>query len=129
MKHYINEETIDQLCLDVESNRTIGSKYFLFRQNNSFGTYNVDKNLAEYVVIEAKSVNDSNKRAENIGIYFDGCRDNIDCSCCGDRWYICCFADAYDSIIDVIENIFSFDSTEQIRVHTMNGNVFSANLH
>ena len=25
--------------------------------------------------------------AEDIGLYFDGVEQGMDCSCCGDRWY------------------------------------------
>jgi hypothetical protein len=32
-------------------------------------------------------MDDANSIAESIGMYFDGCSDGRDCSCCGDRWY------------------------------------------
>lgn len=67
----------------VEVNK---SKFFGFNQNNSGGSFDVDENVCEYVIIEAKSVEQANNRAEEIGIYFDGCSKGLDCSCCGDRW-------------------------------------------
>lgn len=36
------------------------------------------------VIVEADSPEDANRRAERIGLYFDGADD---CRCCGSRWY------------------------------------------
>jgi hypothetical protein len=58
-------------------------KFFHFNQNNSFGQYD---GPALDVVIEAENAKDANHRAEDNGLYFDGCMDGIDCKCCGDRW-------------------------------------------
>ena len=65
------------------------SKFYTFRQNNSGGRFIVDiaSGISEYVIIEAKDADDANRRAENIGLYFNGCDDDRDCPCCGDRWY------------------------------------------
>ncbi len=63
------------------------SKFYVFHQNNSGGSYEINDNVSCEVIIEATSGDDANRRAENIGIYFDGCNDGIDCECCGDRWY------------------------------------------
>ena len=38
------------------------------------------------MIIEADSANEANIKAEEIGIYFNGCSIGMDCSCCGDRW-------------------------------------------
>jgi hypothetical protein len=62
-------------------------KFFLFRQNNSGGSFAVNEAVAHSVIIEAYSVKDANARAEDVGIYFNGCDTGDDCSCCGDRWY------------------------------------------
>ena len=69
--------------------RTIETKFYTFRQNNSGGSFVTDKEngICEYVCIEALNADDANSRAEQKGIYFDGCDDGRDCSCCGDRWY------------------------------------------
>jgi hypothetical protein len=61
--------------------------YFAFHQNNSGGSFVRDDNVAEVVIIEAKNADEANLRAEEVGIYFDGCDKDWDCPCCGDRWY------------------------------------------
>ena len=61
--------------------------WFTFCQNNSGGRFKVTDNVDTYVCIEADSIEHASKRAEAIGIYFDGCKKGIDCKCCGDRWY------------------------------------------
>ena len=58
--------------------------FFEFRQNNSGGIF---IQPAINVIIEADSAEDANTRAVDFGLYFDGCSDGRDCSCCGDRWY------------------------------------------
>jgi hypothetical protein len=58
--------------------------FFTFDQNNSGG---VHKPPAIYVIVEAKDHEDANNRAEEHSLYFNGCDSDIDCSCCGDRWY------------------------------------------
>lgn len=62
--------------------------FYSFNQNNSGGSFVLDKKagITHFVIIEAKSVEDANQRAEAIGLYFDGCNDGRDCDCCGDRW-------------------------------------------
>lgn len=62
------------------------SKFFNFNQNNSGGHFEDDKDVCEDVIIEAYSPEDANLRADNFGIYFNGCNQGLDCSCCGDRW-------------------------------------------
>lgn len=57
--------------------------YYTFRQNNSFGTW---KGPAKFVIVEAADVNQASSRAEEVGVYFDGCDSGMDCPCCGDRW-------------------------------------------
>lgn len=61
--------------------------YFTFNQNNSGGSFIFNDSVAEYVIIEAKNADEANMRALGVGIYFNGCTDGRDCSCCGDRWY------------------------------------------
>ena len=69
--------------------REINTKFYTYNQNNSGGSFEIDKKagISEYVCIEAMNSDAANARAENIGLYFDGCYNNIDCDCCGDRWY------------------------------------------
>ena len=59
-------------------------KYFLLRQNNSFGLY---KGPAVYVIIGANTETEAQRLALKNDIYFDGVSKGIDCDCCGDRWY------------------------------------------
>jgi hypothetical protein len=61
--------------------------FYTFQQNNSGGRFERTEELDVYVVIEAESAEDANFRAEGLGIYFDGVDKDIDCPCCGDRWY------------------------------------------
>jgi hypothetical protein len=62
--------------------------FYDYRQNNSGGYFDVSpkRGIGHYVIIEADSPADADMRAEAIGLYFDGCDDDIDCNCCGDRW-------------------------------------------
>jgi hypothetical protein len=61
--------------------------FYHYRQNNSYGAFDFTDKLTANVVIEADSPDQADKRAEQIGLYFDGCSSGIDCPCCGDRWY------------------------------------------
>tara|TARA_R110000782_G_scaffold102791_2_gene190113 strand:- start:2010 stop:2288 length:279 start_codon:yes stop_codon:yes gene_type:complete len=75
-----------------------------YDQNNSGGHFNVmswdgpsDRGgvyLGSYskkltnVYVMAESDEEANDLAERYaGVYFNGCSDGHDCSCCGDRWY------------------------------------------
>lgn len=62
--------------------------FFHFSQNNSGGSFDQDiaAGITHHVVIEANSSQHANDRAEEIGLYFDGCEKGMDCDCCGDRW-------------------------------------------
>ena len=62
--------------------------FYLFDQNNSGGDFHHDSSngIGYRVIIEADSADQANEIAENIGIYFNGCYDERDCPCCGDRW-------------------------------------------
>jgi hypothetical protein len=64
--------------------------FYHYRQNNSGGHFDVDEEVSINVCIEASSVSAADARAENVGIYFNGCDTGQDCSCCGDRWYTAC---------------------------------------
>lgn len=68
--------------------QTIKTKFYTFNQNNSGGSFDHDPEagIGYAVAIEALSPADAENRAEDIGIYFDGCADGLDCDCCGDRW-------------------------------------------
>lgn len=69
--------------------RTVETKFWEFSQNNSGGGFltDHDRGISHFVIIEAQNADEANLRAKGVGIYFDGCETNQDCSCCGDRWY------------------------------------------
>ncbi len=66
----------------------VETKFYEYCQNNSGGSFHVieDKGIGHYVVVEATSAAEADVRAEQIGLYFDGCSTERDCRCCGDRW-------------------------------------------
>jgi hypothetical protein len=63
--------------------------FYEFNQNNSGGSFDFNKKsgITHIVIVEGTSLSDVINRAEDIGIYFNGCDKEIDCDCCGDRWY------------------------------------------
>lgn len=61
--------------------------FYNFDQNNSGGSFVTNDKVCHYVIIEADNAKQANDKAENIGIYFNGAEDDIDCPCCDDRWY------------------------------------------
>lgn len=67
----------------------MNTKWWEFQQNNSGGLFDHDPEagIGYLVFIEARNADEASARAQEIGIYFDGCRDGTDCPCCGDRWY------------------------------------------
>jgi hypothetical protein len=63
-------------------------KFYEFKQNNSGGSFDVNDKLTNHVIIQANSESEAIQKAENMGVYFDGCEKGMDCECCGDRWYL-----------------------------------------
>ena len=61
--------------------------FYHFNQNNSGDRFHNNSWVCNHVIIEARCAAEANERAEDRGIYFNGVEDNLDCSCCGDRWY------------------------------------------
>ena len=61
--------------------------WFEYRQNNSGGSFDCDDKICHLVLIEAGNEEAAESKAMALGVYFDGCDREIDCSCCGDRWY------------------------------------------
>lgn len=61
--------------------------FYTYCQNNSGGKFKRDKDLDLFVIIEAHSAAHADCLTQNIGIYFDGVHNGLDCPCCGDRWY------------------------------------------
>jgi hypothetical protein len=62
-------------------------KFYEFKQNNTGGSFDVDEQLCNHLIIEAKDENEAIQKAESMGVYFNGCDEGMDCPCCGDRWY------------------------------------------
>jgi hypothetical protein len=60
--------------------------FFRFCQNNSGGSFSLTNNLTHHVIVEAHDHIHANARFEELGGYFNGCADGLDCDCCGDRW-------------------------------------------
>ena len=62
--------------------------FYTYNQNNSGGRFifKPKRGISHYVIIEANSGEEADERAEDIGLYFDGCSNGNDCRCCGDRW-------------------------------------------
>ena len=63
--------------------------FFEFTQNNSGGSFQVDDKICHRLIIEADSEREATWKAEELGVYFNGCENGQDCPCCGDRWYGC----------------------------------------
>lgn len=61
--------------------------WYEFNQNNSGGSFHVNSYVCHRVFIEAETEEAAVEKAEGMGIYFNGCEDDRDCPCCGDRWY------------------------------------------
>ena len=107
--------------------------FFTFYQNNSGGYFDVDKNLSKFVIIEANDFTEANKKAEEVGIYFDGCDKGDDCSCCGDRWESVdeCYS-FYDvpSIYGtpVLEYIDGGYFQHEYRIHYLDGRIEAAKV-
>lgn len=66
---------------------TLITKFYTFNQNNSGGHFDYDPEtgVGYRVAIEATNAKDALRRAEDIGIYFNGCETGMDCPCCGDQ--------------------------------------------
>lgn len=56
--------------------------FYRYAQNNSGGVLVG----AQYVIVEAESLEEAEARAASAGVYFDGVEKALDCECCGDRW-------------------------------------------
>lgn len=61
--------------------------FYIFRQNNSGDTFDYDEYVTKFVIIEADSLEDAETKAFSIGIYYYGVQKELDCDCCGDRWW------------------------------------------
>ena len=66
----------------------MNTKWYEFLQNNSGGSFENDPKagIGFTVWVEARNPDEASARAQDIGLYFDGVSDGVDCGCCGDRW-------------------------------------------
>ena len=60
--------------------------FYEFSQNNSGGWFEENDKLCARLFIEADSKREAISKAEDLGCYWNGVSQGIDCSCCGDRW-------------------------------------------
>lgn len=93
-------------------------RYYIYSQNNSGGSFDDDpeRGIGYIVYIEAPTADAANQRAEDIGLYFNGCETGQDCDCCGDRWYE---MSSYDE--DPEEHGWSYvDSLDEVKEHYEN---------
>ncbi len=67
--------------------REMKTKFYEFSQNNSGGGFDTDDKLCHRLFIEADSNKEAISKAENLGCYWNGVDEGMDCECCGDRWY------------------------------------------
>lgn len=81
-------------------------KLYNFNQNNSGGRFHIDDAVTYDVLFEAKNFKKANKKAKEVGIYFNGCSKGMDCGCCGDRWY-----KAYSDEVDNY-SVYEFEDKE-----------------
>lgn len=110
-------------AINSMANQTKKTKLYEFRQNNSGGIFDINKDVCAYVYIEAPDAHTANNLAEMYaGIYFDGVDNGIDCPCCGDRWYM---QDDYDGI----ETVQEFAETIKIVIeyHDFKKSLFEKN--
>ena len=103
------------------------SKWFTFIQNNSFGVFQIDRKggIAEVVIIEANDRDHAIERADDIGIYFEGCARGLDCPCCGDRWDEPeCYDEpkVYDEPVRTYSRFFKWTNLP-LAIHHMDGRI------
>lgn len=60
--------------------------FYEFNQNNSYGYFITNDKLCNKLYIEANSEEEAISIAEDLGCYWNGVANGIDCPCCGDRW-------------------------------------------
>lgn len=94
---------------ELKALKEVKNKFYEFSQNNSGGSFVTDDKLCHRLIIEAKDEDEACRIAEDMGVYFNGCDDGMDCPCCGDRWY-------RPSEIDVPYNYGAFTKAEAEKI-------------
>ncbi len=78
--------TDTNVSVEVKKAELATLQWFDYNQNNSGGRFTVNEDVTYDVFIQAANADAANSRAEDVGIYFDGCAKGFDCYCCGNRW-------------------------------------------
>ena len=122
----IAEKKLEDIQNRIKSKSTIKekgeTKFYQFSQNNSGGSFVDNEDVCEYVFIEAHSVKEANLLADNFGIYFDGCEQGTDCSCCGDRWYPVSEGDIKPMIYEEdVREIYESGFRQKCIIHYLDG--------
>jgi hypothetical protein len=102
------------------------SKFYTFDQNNSGGSFQENDKVCELVIVEAYSADHANLLADDIGIYFEGCSNGLDCSCCGDRWHPVDDRDGYDVPSHYgkdITEVYASSYRRKAIIHYLNGTI------
>ena len=63
------------------------TQFYEIAQNNTGGSFITNDTLCHRLFIEASSEAEALDKAENLGCYWNGVEDGMDCPCCGNRWY------------------------------------------
>lgn len=92
-------------------------KLYLFKQNNSGGSFDEDEKVAPYVIIQAYNAEQANALSSMYGIYFNGVEKNMDCDCCGDRWY------EVDEDEEIVDDKYFLALDDTTIIHYLNGTV------
>ena len=91
--------------------------FYMYNQNNSGGNFITDDKVCRFVIVEAEYADNADIFAEDIGIYFNGCDNDIDCPCCGDRW-----SPAWESLDE--PKIYSFNPEDYDDIFAQVGEVY-----
>ena len=110
----------------------LGCMFYTFEQNNSGGRYHYSQDrLTRTVVVEANSAAEANDRFCGLGGYFNGVSEDMDCSCCGDRWFACDESDGAEvpsiygiPLMDFKDTWDWMDGEPSVYVHMLDGRVF-----
>lgn len=100
------------------------SRWFVFNQNNSGGRFHINdaEGIGPRVWVQATNPKQANDVAERIGIYFDGCEEDRDCPCCGDRWYRVWKSEKGSETVEINED-YDFGWHDTVYAHSMDGTI------
>ena len=91
-------------------------KWFRYDQNNSGGGFT---GPAIEVWVQAATAGEADAVAESIGLYFNGVEEDMDCPCCGDRWYPA-YGDGEEEPVSGATSDMREESAEALNIpHTM----------